>query len=234
MIIDTAQNAAAQIVHLQADGVTTVMRYLTSNLRLGEAGAVAPVRALGKLLTALKGSSKLVTAGEVKALGDAGIRVGLVFENGGGSPGYNDITAAHGTSDATFSLGYLPNIGAPAGTCLFFACDNDFSASAINILVLPYFEAIAKVFAGSNYLVGVYGSGLVCRTVCGEGLAASAWLSGSMGWTESRSYLASKPKELVLVQDKMDVTVAGLDVDTDINIGEFGDFLPSSGAQKYD
>lgn len=225
MIIDTAGNAAAQIVHLQADAITTVIRYLTSNLHLGELGATAPVRALGVTLPALKGSSKLVTSAEAKALGAAGIRLGLVFENGGGSPGYNDINAAHGKSDATFALNYLPSLGAPSGTCVYFACDNDFSSSQIQGLVLPYFDAIGAMFAGTGYMAGVYGSGAVCDAVCAEHMADYAWLSGSLDWTNSRIYLASRPRELVLVQDEMDTTLANLDVDTDYAFGPFGDFL---------
>ena len=104
MIIDTAEDTAAQIVHLQADGVTTVMRYLTSTLGLRKVGATDHVRTLGLTVSALKGSSKLVTPAEAKALAAAGIRLGLVFENGGGSPGYNDINAAQGASDAAFCL----------------------------------------------------------------------------------------------------------------------------------
>ena len=110
---------------------------------------------------------------------------------------------------------------------MFFACDNDFSAGQIEQLVLPYFESIADKFDSSDYLVGVYGSGAVCKAVCGEGLATYAWLSGSTGWTDSREYLAAKPNELVLVQSGMNTTLANIGVDTDIKLGEFGDFLPT-------
>lgn len=227
VIIDTAQNAAAEIVHLQADNIATVMRYLTSNLRLTLAEAVAPVRSLGLTLTARQGSSKLVTPAEAKALGTAGIRLGLVFENGGGSPGYNDINAVHGLSDASFALNYLPQIGAPTdGTvCVFFACDNDFTAAQIQQLVLPYFGEIATKFSPAPYIVGVYGSGAVCNAVCAKGFARYAWLSGSLGWTDSRTYLASKPKELVLVQHDMNTKLANLGCDTDYALAPFGDFL---------
>jgi len=207
MIIDTAQNTTRNLIHLQADAVTAVMRYLTST-----------------------GSSKLVTPAEAMALGAAGIRLGLVFENGGGSPGYDDISAEDGRANATFCLNYVSKLGAPQDStvCIYFACDNDFIAPEITTNVLPYFSAIAEVFDGSPYLVGVYGSGAVCAAVCNPGPARYAWLSGSKGWTNSRTYLAAKPSELVLVQDKMDIMFANMDCDTDYSLGEFGDFLPSA------
>ena len=207
MIIDTADNCTNQIVHLLADNVTTVIRYLTSS----------------------PGSFKLVSVAEAEALGKAGIRLGLVFENGGGSPGYNDINAACGESDASFCLTYVPRLGIPAdGTvCIFFAIDNDMNTVQINQLVLPYFRAIRQVFAPlNNFLLGVYGSGAVCAACVAAGVVDRTWLSGSMGWTGSRAYLAAAPKELVLFQQVEDTRLANMDVDTDVAYGVLGDFLP--------
>lgn len=207
MIIDTADDCKNQIIHLQADSVTTVIRYLTS----------------------VPGSFKLVSVAEAEALGAAGIRLGLVFENGGGSPGYNDINAACGESDASFCLTYAPRLGIPAdGTvCIFFAIDNDMSTAQINQLVLPYFRAIRQVFAPlNNFLLGVYGSGAVCAACVAAGVVDRTWLSGSMGWTGSLAYLTAAPKELVLVQQREDARLANMDVDTDTALGVIGDFLP--------
>ena len=205
-IIDTPDNTTGQIIHLQADKVTDVIRYLTT----------------------ARGSAKLVTAAEARALGAAGIRLGLVFEVYGGADGVNDIDAADGTIDAQFCLDYLPTIGAPMdGTvCVYFACDTDFSRADIQSKVLPYFAAVKKTFAENPVLVGVYGSGAVCRAVCSAGSAKYAWLSGSMGWTNSKAYLAARPPELVLVQDEMDTRLANMDVDTNYALGPFGSFLP--------
>lgn len=206
MIIDTNVNAAPQIVHLQADNITTVIRYLTSN----------------------KYADKLVRPAEAKALALAGIRLGLVFENYGGSNGVDDITAGDGAVDAKFAVAYAPTVGAPAdnSVCIYFAVDDDKDSGDINNLVLPYFRAISQGFAGSRYLVGVYGSGAVCQAVTEAGYASYAWLSQSMGWTDSREYLAAKPPALVLLQGA-DTTLANLDCDTNTAFGEFGDFLPT-------
>ena len=207
MIIDTADSCTNQIAHLLADNVTTVIRYLTSS----------------------PGSFKLVTPAEAEALGKAGIRLGLVFENGGGSPGYNDINATSGISDARFCISYVPRLGAPAnGTvCIFFAIDNDMDTAQINDLVLPYFTGIkAAQLSVYGYLIGVYGSGAVCAACVAAGVVDRTWLSGSMGWTGSRAYLAAAPKELVLFQQVEDTRLANMDVDTNVQYGVIGDFLP--------
>ncbi len=213
-IIDTPDDVEDQIAHLRANGTKTVIRYLTST----------------------RGSPKLIGPVEARKLAAAGIRVAVVYEVYGGADGVADIDAAHGAADAAFCLKYLPTIGAPddGSVIVFFACDTDFSASDIKKKVLPYFDAIYDAFvsaghpdlAGDPYRVGVYGSGAVCEAVCAAVPGSRAFLSGSMGWTDSRAYLARRPKELVLVQDEMDVRLANVDADTDYAMGAIGDFLP--------
>jgi hypothetical protein len=205
-IIDTNQVATPQIAHLKADGITTVFRYLSS---INPAGA------------------KCVKGPEARALAAAGIRLGLVHE-GWGDFAHDAISAAAGHRDGAFCAKYAPSIGAPADACIFFAVDTDASAAQIQQLVLPYFKAIKAEMSG--FKVGVYGSGAVCKAVIDNGLADLAWLSCSMGWTGSHEYLASKPKELVLVQH-LPTKRANLDCDPNDAHGDFGDFLPFTSPQ---
>ena len=211
MIIDTPDNTSAQIVHLQADEVTSVGRYLTLST----------------------GSSKLVLPQEARDLAAGGIRLFVVFEVYGGADGVDDINAGYGAIDGDFAKRYMPKIGAPNddSVVIYFACDRDFSAAQIASMVLPYFAAIANELKDSGYLVGVYGSGAVCRAACAPGAGAvRAWLSGSTGWTGSKEYLAEHPPELVLVQRRMETKIAGLDADTDEALGDYGAFIPFAGA----
>lgn len=205
-IIDTAENAAPQVAHLKADGIKTVFRYLTTNTA----------------------SSKLISPVEAHVLAAAGIRVGLVFEAGGGAPGQSALSAAVGEIDGAFAARYASQVGAPAGACVYFAADNDFSTAQIGAEILPYFAAVTLEMAKSGFDVGVYGSGNVCSTVCQNGQAKKAWLSGSMGWGGSRAYLAMKRPELVMVQEGMDTKLANLNCDTDYTLGDIGDFMPFS------
>ena len=76
-----------------------------------------------------------------------------------------------------------------------------------------------------KYKIGVYGSGAVCAALKAAGLIDYAWLSESTGWTGSKAYLIARPPELVLVQTE-ETTLANMDVDLNIALAPFGDFLP--------
>lgn len=207
MIIDTNQITTRQIVHLQADSVSTVIRYLS------------PINPAG---------AKCVKEPEARALAEAGIKLGLVNE-GWGDFAHGGISAGAGSRDGEFCAAYAPKIGAPAGACIFFAVDVDASLSQIKKLVLPYFSAINDELDGSGFVIGVYGSGDVCKAVIEDEGAKLAWLSCSMGWSGSRDYLKEKPKELVLVQH-LPRTLANLDCDPNDSLGDFGDFIPFASA----
>jgi hypothetical protein len=203
-IIDTNQVTTRQIVHLQADAVGTVIRYLS------------PINPKG---------SKCVQEPEARALAAAGIRLGLVNE-GWGDFAHGGISAGAGFRDGNFCAEYAPSVGAPPNACIYFAVDVDANLAEINKLVLPYFSAIQDRIG--TFKVGVYGSGAVCGAVIEHGLAELAWLSCSMGWADSRQYLATKPQELALVQH-LPTTLANMDCDPDDGLRDFGDFLPFAG-----
>ena len=205
MIIDTADDTTANIPHLVADNVVSVIRYLTTSIN----------------------STKLIKLPEARALGAAGIRIGLVFEVYGGADNVPDIDAPDGAADAAFCLKYAPTLGANNTSAIFFAIDFDADEDQVTREVLPYFQAIYAA-VGNAFYVGVYGSGAVCAAVIAAGYADLAWLSGSMGWRGSRAYLAAKPKELVLVQTQIDVTLANMNVDINEALNDFGDFLPAA------
>jgi hypothetical protein len=202
-ILDTNQITTKQIVHLTADKILTVFRYLS---------AINPTGA------------KCVQEAEAQALAAAGVRLGLVNE-GWGDFAHGGISAGAGQRDGQFCAQYAPSVGAPTGTCIYFAVDVDASSAQITKLVLPYFTSIKAAIANSGFVVGVYGSGAVCSTVVSNGLATKAWLSCSLGWTGSKDYLTAKPKELVLVQG-LPTTWANLDCDPDTALGNIGDFVP--------
>lgn len=205
MIIDTPQITTHQIVHLQADHIDTIIRYLDP---------IGP------------NNSKNVQPAEAKALAEVGIKLALVSE-GWGDFAHGGISAGAGERDAQYALERLPLLGAPDNTCVFFAIDTDASPSQIGKLVIPYFTAIKQVFGITAYRIGVYGSGAVCQAVIQAKLVNCTWLSCSMGWSGSRVYLAAKPPELVLVQHTP-THLAGLDCDPDDALGDFGAFLAFS------
>jgi len=199
-IIDTNHLTTNQIVHLKADSIESVIRY------------ISPINPQGE---------KTVKAAEAKALADAGLRLGLVCE-GWGDFAHGGISAGAGERDGEFCAKYARTVGAPDGACVYFAVDTDAGPADVRKLVLPYFSAIRSAFDGSKLRVGVYGSGYVCASVKAASLADLTWLSCSLGWAGSRTYLASNQWAL---RQHVPQVIANMDTDPDDSNGEWGDFV---------
>lgn len=200
-IIDTNQNTTGSLARLRAAGIETIIRY------------ISPINPAGE---------KTVKAAEARAIAAGGMRLGLVCE-GWGDFDHDAITGATGRRDAEFCLQYAPKVGAPKGACIYFAVDTDAGDQQINRLVIPYFQSIVDAFSDSDYRIGVYGSGAVCRAV--TEIVDLTWLSCSLGWAESREYLVEQPTPWALRQHTPQ-TIAGLDTDPDDPNGDIGDFIP--------
>jgi len=98
--------------------------------------------------------------------------------------------------------------------------------------ISPYFEGISQSFQNegggvSDYLIGVYGSGLVCRLLLDENKDFYAWLAGTQGWRETQEFDNWHLKQNIQIPAKQ---VCGIPVDeNDVNpnlnnFDEFGAF----------
>lgn len=201
-IIDTNENTTAKLGALKAAGMKCIIRYIGST------------------------SSKEILVPEAKAISEAGLSLGLVYEAYGDTKG--ELTASLGTAHATFCRQRAPLLGTPDHAAIYFAVDNDDSAAAISSRVKPYFTAVKATIA-DKYRIGVYGSGLTCAAMLDAGLAELAWLAQSRGWTGYSSFLASNRWSLL---QRMPQTIQGLDTDpNDFNPAhpDFGSFVPFLG-----
>jgi hypothetical protein len=56
--------------------------------------------------------------------------------------------------------------------------------------ITDYFTAIKSAFAAAptQYVIGVYGSGMTCRVMRDAGLAQFTWLTGSIGFAEYATF----------------------------------------------
>jgi hypothetical protein len=199
LAIDVAEDVTPHLDQIVAAGIKTVFGYMSS---INPAG------------------SKCWTPGRVKAFAAKGLRIGLVHEGYGGVGG-KGISAADGVRDGSYCRARAMVLGAPAGACVYFGCDQDFTAAQITSLVIPYFTAIRKQFADRRYRVGVYGSGVVCAAVINSGLADLSWQAQSKGWQGFAAWRAKAD----MVQGP-EGKVAGVDADTDQPQGDIGDFVP--------
>jgi uncharacterized protein (TIGR02594 family) len=158
--------------------------------RLAEAGVKAVIRYYNHA-NSIKLPTKCLTRGELEALFAAGLSVAVVFEQRGGADGnIGDLEAEAGTRDARRALALAEELGQPPGSAIYFAVDADYFRRAELDRIAPYFEKAARALS-VNYDAGVYGSGTLGRHLKNLGLVEHVWLSGSLGWSGTRSALAA-------------------------------------------
>jgi hypothetical protein len=171
------------------------------------------------------GSTGALTAAEAGALVGAGLAIVPVYEGAGNRIGW--FNAPQGLADAQAALGHAASIGQPAGSAIYFAVDFDASPGEVGSAISHYFAAINETFRsrGAPYRIGVYGSGLVCSTVIGAGLASLGWLSGSRGWRGYTTYAAAATIVQVITAPPTRICNGQLEIDRDIgrsaDIGAF-------------
>lgn len=130
--------------------------------------------------------AKSLTRDEADAIAAAGLRIVTVWEAAGDS--IAGFGAAKGFADGAAALAQAHACGQPLGTPIYFAVDFDAAPQQLDEIG-AYFAAV-KTALGGQYLVGVYGSGLVCQMLLNGGEATRTWLGGAMGWRGSRDFLA--------------------------------------------
>jgi hypothetical protein len=146
-------------------------------------------------------AAKNLSLGEARALSSAGMQVGVVWETSGTHPGF--FTLAQGVADGGAAYRMAREvIGQPSGSAIYFAVDYDASQADLDGPVSNYFTGVhAALFAAgggqSQYQVGVYGSGLTCRTLRERGVAALSWLSQSTGFAGSQAWARALAYEVI-------------------------------------
>lgn len=149
--------------------------------------AAADVRVVGRYLTNSQASGardKALTAEELRVIGDAGLGLWPIFEEGGDEASW--FTFAQGIVDAHRAQDAAKHLGIPKQTTLYFAVDLDASTAQIDDAVLPYFRGVATGLRdrGNVHKAGVYGSRATCSAVSHAGLAHFSFVGGlSTGWT---------------------------------------------------
>jgi hypothetical protein len=200
--LDTTQNVTQKASEIRATNHDFVARYLSQS------------------------HWKVIGSTEASAIAAAGMALVLVYEDAPTAADY--FSFGRGQADGTRAAQQASFIGAPAGTVIYFAVDYDASVNDIEGVITQYFSGVAgslKSFAASNgtaYAVGVYGSGATCRGITAAGLAKYGWLAQSTGWSGHDSYNGWS------IRQGMPTVVAGLSVDPNDAIGDFGAIPPSA------
>jgi hypothetical protein len=175
--LDTTVELTRHAVALRAQGYDFAMRYYSNN------------------------AAKNLSLGEARALSQAGLKMGVVWETTGTHAAY--FTRAQGLADGAQAFRMAQeSIGQPFGSAIYFAVDYDPTQADIDGGISNYFTGVHAALYVANegapsYRVGVYGSGLCCGALLEREMAALSWLSQSSGFAGSRRYADQKLYDII-------------------------------------
>ena len=122
---------------------------------------------------------KNLTEGEAQACTRAGVSLVSVWESAGDHIGA--FNRRQGIADANAALALARALRQTPQSGIYFAVDFNPAPGQLG-QIGEYFRGINDVLAAPDYRTGVYGSGLVCRTMLAENLASLSWLAGATSW----------------------------------------------------
>mgnify|MGYP001546253687 CR=1 FL=1 len=199
LIIDTPYNTSKKIPALLANNVGVVIRYYNfSN------SSTFP--------------EKRIELAEAQLLSASNIKIAVVFQQKQNAT--TDFSLQTGISSGTRAYRYAKDvIGQPAGSAIYFSVDYDASENEVDNNIIPFFQGIQQAFnteSGNSpeYKIGVYGSGLVSKSLLAKNLITYTWLTMSSGFNGSKQALDKK--QYNLAQKAPSTTLAGIDVDYNI------------------
>ena len=169
-VIDTPWNTEDYASELKSGGVETVIRYFNHS-------------------NSSKLPEKRIEKPEADILKAAGLSVLCVFQQRGGAGGkIADLDKESAVRDGKRALELAKRIGQPTGSAIYFAVDHDYWRPAELAKIKPYFKELSTRLKG-KYKVGVYGSGLVGKTMKDAGFADFIWLAAAKGWAGTKDLL---------------------------------------------
>jgi hypothetical protein len=126
-------------------------------------------------------AGKSLSLAEARALTDAGIQIGAVWETPDAHLSY--FSRAQGCADGAAAFLMAQSvITQPSGSAVYFAVNFDADTAEIAGPVTRYFEGVNQAFQAASaverqYQVGVYGSAACCAAMVAGGLATLSWLA---------------------------------------------------------
>lgn len=127
-------------------------------------------------------AGKSLSLAEARALTDAGIQIGAVWE--APDPHLSYFSRAQGCADgAAAYLMAQSVITQPSGSAIYFAVPD---VAGLDEAACRYFEGVNQAFGAAgpaerSYQVGVYGNSACCAAMLARGLATVAWVADGHG-----------------------------------------------------
>jgi len=217
-IIDTPQNAAKVAAKLAAQNVKVVVRFFA---RKPQPGLREKVMASdGNMIDGVREPTILIRNGlSIVSLYQYRNNLPEKFLKGLEDTGSAKAEAA---ADAKAALDQAKLVGQPEGSAIYFGIDFNVTRNSSGMdAVLEYFRFMNQT-VGGRYVIGIYGNGLVNRTLRQEKLVSYNWISASRAHAETVDFYNSG--DWHLFQNQVDrrwfgppgKCATGLDVDTNI------------------
>lgn len=167
-IIDTDDDVTYRVQQLKADGIDTVIRYISTS------------------------AWKRVTANEAMVIRAAGLKLGLVYEDDGHPSG-----SAIGTVNGQFAAAYAKSIGAPTdgSAVISYAFDYDPGPSDLDGAIDAQRAFVATI--SPSFVPGSYASGWLNGWLHQVGLTKMRWITQSMGFQGTRAAISQGNYELL-------------------------------------
>jgi hypothetical protein len=203
MIIDTNDSCLGKAQLLQSKNVDIVGRYYRM--------ATHPEWAIIKA--------------EAQELSRNNIKIFMVFEDFGYANKLK-LTKDQGKKDGTSALNQAQAIGQPQGSAIYFAVEGlpDGYKKADLPAIREYFSGVKEAIAG-KYELGVYGDGIVCKTMLAENICKYTWLAAASTSFEGTKDFMKSWKWSVAQMGPLDITTDGLSVDLNAAKNDFGAFV---------
>lgn len=155
------------------------------------------------------GKGNALSLAEARGLLNAGFFALAIYQNSSNTPSY--FTPINADLDAQAAIAAAHHKGQPHDTTIYFSVDCNPSQAELPSIVL-YFQRVHEVLWHAGYKTGVYGSGLVCKTLFMEGTVHNTWLSNATGWWGYKDWLPYAD----VVQTTLPFTLPfGLSIDAD-------------------
>lgn len=204
MIIDTNISCRGKIDILRAKRVDTVGRYFREETH----------------------PDWKITKAEAQELSKAQIRIFTVFEDYGQASKLK-LTMEQGAKDATSAMRQAKAIGQPERSAIYFAVEGLPSGYKKKDLprIRDYFSGVTSV-VGGKYAIGVYGDGIVCKTLLEEQICKFTWLAAASHSFEGTKDFFASGQWSVAQLPPLDIKKdwGGLDIDINCPNGDFGAF----------
>lgn len=127
----------------------------------------------------LSANAKRTSAAELAAIGNAGLKRVVVYQNLHNA--YSKFSSSIAQGDASDAISQAKSVGQTSGA-IYFAVDYDATSSEIDANIKAHFQTLKTMVNLAGYTLGVYGSSLVYKKLKEDGIVNYTWLAMSTGW----------------------------------------------------